>query len=400
VRGKSTFGLQSSPGLLFIDHDAPDEAGGMSRDDLWRCLCAAVPALATAGVVWRPSGSSHIFKSEQDLTGLRGQHMFVMLADASDGPRVIKILATRLWLAGLGKVVVSKAGSLLIRCPVDTAPSDAARLIFSGASCGKGLEQRRGPPVTLNRGGFLDSRALVTDLTAEERGRYEALVEQAKLAAEPEGARRRAEHRSTVIAQRLPEMMKRGASAADAEQRIGTAIDAAWGRTLLADFELTAVHEDGRREAVTVGQVLADRDRWHELDVLDPINPQHRGGAADCRLYLHGTSPIAFSLDDGGIVYRLRSAQQRLIVAKGSRGELVNAIAATVAADARVFGTEAGPVLVEGGRMLALTVDRLMNVIGSAVSLVVKTAKGDAPTDVTREVAGLVLAALGTRGTA
>jgi hypothetical protein len=164
----------------------------------------------------------------------------------------------------------------------------------------------------------------------------------------------------------------------------------------LADFELIAVHDDGKREAVTVGCVLSDRERWHEVDVLSPINPEHRGGAADCRLYLHGTSPSAFSLDDGGIVYRLRSAQQRLIVAKGNRGELVSAIAASVAADARVFGTEAGPVLVESGRMLALTVDRLMNLIGTALVLVVKTAKGDAPTDVTREVAGLVLAALNT----
>jgi hypothetical protein len=151
-----------------------------------------------------------------------------MLADAGDGARVIKNLAARLWLAGLGKIQVSKAGSLLVRCIVDTAPSDAARLIFAGgAACGDGLEQRRGPPVILSGGGFLDSRALVPDLTAEEQGRYEALVEQAKLAAGPEAARRRAEHRSAVIAQRLPEMMKRGVSAADAEQRIGTAIDAA-----------------------------------------------------------------------------------------------------------------------------------------------------------------------------
>lgn len=397
VRGKCSFGLQSAAGLLFIDHDAADEVGGMSRDELWQCLCSAVSALATAGVIWRPSGSSHVHQAGRDLTGLRGQHLFAMLADASDGPRVIKILAARLFFAGLGKVQVSKAGSLLVRCPVDTAPSDAARLIFAGgASCGEGLEQRRGPPVILNRGGFFDSRALVPDLTAEEQGRYEALVEQAKQAAEPEAARRRAEHRGTVIAQRLPEMMKRGVSAADAEQRIGTAIDAAWGGTLLADFELTAVHDDGKREAVTVGSALSDRDRWHEVDVLDPINPSHRGGSPDCRLYLHGTSPIAFSLDDGGVVFRLRSAQQRLIVAKGNRGELVNQIAAAVMADARVFATEAGPVLVDGGRMLTLTVDRLMNLIGTALVLVVKTAKGDAPTDVTREVAVLVLAALST----
>jgi hypothetical protein len=397
VRCKYEFSLLPTPAMVFLDHDSANEASGMTRDELWHCLLEAVPALANAGVVWRPSGSSHVYQGNNDLTGLRGQHLFAMLADGSDGPRVIKVLAARLWLAGLGMVQVSSAGSLLERGPIDTAPSDAARLIFAGgAECGAGLEQRRGPPVILNRGSFLDSRAFVPDLTSDEQGRYEALVEQAKLAASPEAARRRAEHRGASIAKRLPDMMKKGMSAADAELRIGAAVDAAYGGTLLSDFELTAVHDDGRCEVVTVGEVLAARDRWNEIDVLDVINPGHRQGAADCRLYLHGTSPIAYSLDDGGTVYRLRSAQQRLIVAKGSRGELVSQIAATVAADDRVFVNEAGPVLVERGKILTLTVDRLMNLIGVLLVLVVKTAKGEALTDVTREQAVLVLAALGS----
>lgn len=394
TRSKSDFGLPASLGLLFLDNDASSEDAALSRDGLWKCLVEAVPALATAGVIWRPSGSSHVFCGDEDRTGLRGQHLFVLLADASDGPRIIKIIAARLWLAGLGTIQVSKAGSLLVRCPVDTAPTDAARLIFAGgAECGEGLEQHRGPPVILNRGGFLDGRD-VLDLTPSEQARYEALVEQARAAAGPEAAQRRAEHRGAAIANRLPEMMKRGVSATEAEQRVGAAIDAAYGGVLLADFEFTVVRDDGTWEAVTVGQVLTDRDRWHECDVLDPINPEHRGGAPDCRLYLHGTSPIAYSLDDGGVVYRLRSAQQRFVVAKGNRGELVSQLAATVAADARVFRTAGGPVLVERGRMLTMTVDRLMNLIGSLVVLAVKSAKGESPVDLPRETAVLVLAAL------
>ena len=398
ARSKHEFGLLATPGALFLDHDAPAGSQGLTRDELWSRLLKELPALASACVVWRPSGSSHIFKGSEDLTRLRGQHLFVLIADASDAPRVVKIIAARLWLAGLGKVLVSKAGSLLLRCPIDTAPSDAARLIFAGAAeCGEGLEQRRGPAVVLNDGGFLDSRVLVPDLTAEEQGRYEALVEQAKAAASPEALRAKAAHRGDVVAKRLPAMMKKhGLSAAESEQRIGDAIDSAYGGVLLADFELTAVHDDGRRETVTVAEVLASRDRWHEVDVLDPINPGHRGGAADARLFLHGTSPIVYSLDDGGTVYRLRAAKKSLSVAKGSRGELVAKLAAIVANDDRVFGTAGGVVLVERGKMLTLTVDRLMNLIGSLVVLVVKTAKGDAPTDVTRETAVLVLAALST----
>lgn len=396
VRGKVEFGLQPVPSLLFLDHDAATEEGGLTRDQLWRVLVGAMPALASVGVIWRPSGSSHVCHGDKDLTGLRGQHCFVLLADASDGPRVIKTLAARLWLQGLGRVEVSKAGSLLVRCPVDTAPSDAVRLIFSGAECVPPLEQRRGPCVILNHGGFLDSCLLVPDLTPEEHGRYEALLDQAKAAATPQALQRRAEHRGDTIAKRLPALMRQGLGAAEAESRIGAAVDAAYAGTLLGDFELTAVHDDGRREAVTVAQVLADRDRWHEVDVLDPLNPEHRGGSADCRLFLHGTSPIAYSLDDGGMVYRLRAAQQRLVVSKGARGELVSQLTAVVADDPRVFSTDAGPVLIERGHRQSLTVERLMNLIGTAFVLATKGPKGDLPTDIQRETAVLVLAALNT----
>lgn len=368
----------------------------MTRDALWQVLLTVMPALGSAGVIWRPSGSSHVFNGREDLTGLRGQHAFAMIADVSDGPRIVKTLASKLWLQGLGRVEVSKAGSLLIRCPIDTAPADSARLIFSGAECVPPLEQRRGPCVVLNDCGFLDSRLLVADLTPEEQGRYEALVEQAKAGATPQALQRRAEHRGDTIAKRLPVLMRQGLGAAEAESRIGAAVDAAYGGTLLGDFELTAVHDDGRCEPVTVAQVLADRDKWNEVDVLDPLNPEHRGGSPDCRLYLHGTSPIAYSLDDGGSVFRLRAAQQRLVVAKGNRGELVSQLAAALVEDPRVFSTDAGPVLIERGKRQTLTIERLMNLIGTAFVLATKGPKGDLPTDIQRETAALVLAALNT----
>lgn len=393
TRSKSDFGLQSRPGLVIFDSDE----GGMSRDDLWALFLAVMPALGSAAVIWRASGSSNIWNGDQEVTGLRGQHLYFPIANASDGPRVIKTLAARLWLAGHGTVAVSRAGSLLVRCPVDTAPSDAARLIFAGgAECLLPLEQRREPPLVLNRGGFLDPRS-VLDLTADERGRYEALIEQARAAAMPEAMRKRAEHRAAVVAARLPDLMKQQVTAAEAEARIGAAVDAAYGGLLLGDFELTAVHDDGRREAVTVAQVLADRDHWHGADILDPLNPEHRGGAADARLYLHGTSPIAYSLDDGGKVYRLRVARQRAVVSKGCRAELVAAVATAVAADPRVFASDIGPVVVEDcGRQRAVNVDRLMNLSGQSVALVTKTASGaEAPADLPREAAALILATLG-----
>lgn len=392
ARTKRHFGLPAAPGLLFVDCDQE----GITREALWDMLCKAAPGLDSAGVLWRPSGSSHICHDDRDLTGLRGQHLYVMIADAGDGPRVVKTLAARLWLAGHGSVLVSKAGSLLLRCPIDTAPADAARLIFAGGAIVQPpLEQRRGPAVILSDGGFLDSRSAVPDLTAEEEARLAGIVENAKAEKMAEAMQRRAEYRAGIIADRVPALMRESVSAADAEQRVGAAIDAAFGGTLLADFALVIVGDNGRHEKVTVAQVLADRLRYDCADCLDPINPGHRGGAADARLYLLGTSPILFSLDDGGTVYRLRSARQRLSVGKGTRHELVQQLASIVAANDGVFRSDVGPVLVGfDGRQSPLTVDSLTLLIGGDVDLVTHIKNGTAPTDLQRDTAQLVLAAL------
>lgn len=392
ARTKRYFGLQAKQGLGFLDHDG----GGLSRDDLWRLICAAVPALAEAGVVYRPSGSSHICHGEHDLTGLRGQHLYYCLQDASDGPRVLKVLAARLWLMGHGTVEVSKSGALLTRCPIDTAPSDAARLIFcGGALADPPLQQRRGASVVLNDGGFIDTRSLVPDLTAQEEDKHRALVAQAKASKMPEAMERRAAHRADEVARRIPALMKAGASAFEAEQRIASAVDAAFGGTLLADFELQLVHEDGRSEMATVAEVLADRLRYDGCDCKDPLFPEHRGGAADARLYLLGSSPIVFSFNDGGSVYRLRTARQRLVVNRGSRGELVQQLAQTVAGLEGVFRGDAGPVFVSAdGRQSLISVESLVNLLDSEVELVTYQKERPVPTDIQRETAQLVLASL------
>lgn len=394
TRTKADFGLSPGPGFVLLDHDAPAGSDGWGRDELLQRVLACAPELAGAGMVWLPSGSSYIWNGPDQVTGLGGQHVFVLLQDASDGPRIVKLLARRMWLVGHGRVRVSSAGSLLIRGPVDTAVADPARLVFcGGAECVPPLRQERGAPVVLQDGGFLDSR-LIGDLTAEERAKYEALVEQAKAAKAEEAAAVKVKHRAATIGQRVPALMQQGVSAADAERRIGEAVDAAYAGTLLADFVVTVAHDDGQHEHVSVRDILADRDRWHECRCLDPLNPGHRSGAADAVLLLQGTSPFVYSFDDDGQVYRLRNARQRLAVGRGRRGELVESICEGLRTLPYVFSTSVGPVILNEKRTTLLTVERLMNVVGREFSLYAPSAKGDSPMDLPGEVAKLVLANL------
>ncbi|WP_430417985.1 hypothetical protein [Methylibium petroleiphilum] len=396
ARSKAHFGLKPRPGLVFIDHDSV--AGeALSRDELWCLLLQAAPGVSESGALWLPSGSSHVCNGVTDLTGLRGQHVYVLLQDTSDAPRVVKTIAARLWLLGQGRIELSSSGSMLLRCPIDTAPTDGARLVFSaGADCKPPLEQRRGAAVVLSAGGFLDSRAMVPDLTREEMDRYVSLVESAKSAKIPEALTIRATHRAATISKRLPAMLAAGVGAAEAEARISAAVDAAYGGTLLSDFELTAAFSDGRHQTVTVAEVLKNREQWNEVDVLVPGNEDHRGGAPDARLFLRGSSPIVYSLD-GDQVFRLRQQSEVVRSAKGSRGELVEALCRVVAEQPDVFLTDAGPALLIDGRLVPLTAQRLQNLVGSRVALMTRGANGkDQPTDLHREAADLVLAAMST----
>jgi hypothetical protein len=140
-----------SSGIMFLDYDPPKGGEALSREALVAALRTAVPELASTPLLWWPSSSSHIHDEEgRDLTGLRGQRLYLAVADATDIPRLGKQIETRLWAAGHGRFDISKSGALLARTLVDTSVWQPSRLDFAaGAHCGPGLSQRRGLPILI-----------------------------------------------------------------------------------------------------------------------------------------------------------------------------------------------------------------------------------------------------------
>ena len=94
-------------------------------------------------------------------------------------PRAGQVLFDRLWLAGFGRYEISKSGALLARTVMDATVFQPERLDFcGGAAVGKGLVQRLPEPVLFNGDApYLDTRAALPDLTAEERERLAHLRE-------------------------------------------------------------------------------------------------------------------------------------------------------------------------------------------------------------------------------
>ena len=289
-------------GVLVLDHD-PKPGAPYSIDDLWSMLKEACPAVCDAGVLHWSSSSSWIYSGDQLIRGASGLRMYVLVSDLSDVPRAGRTLGKRLWLAGHGYINVSESGALLVRCPFDEAVFRPAHLEFAGgAICEPPLEQRRPAPVVASDGAWLDTRRGLPELSVDEELRYEALVADAKAKAEPDAETKKAAWVTSRIDSGMVRLLAKGVPAEQAKDRLDRTFRSALSRILMGDFTITL--EDGR--AVTVAEVLDNRERYHGERCLDPLNPGHRGGAPDGRLFLFGARPCIFSFDDGGVTYTLR----------------------------------------------------------------------------------------------
>jgi hypothetical protein len=352
TRSKTNFDFRANtPGILTLDYDPQPGDVVLSPEQLWSFLQSTIGGLAAAGVVHWLSGSSHIWNGETELQGRRGQRFYILVADAGDVPRACETLAARLWLAGHGRIVLSRSGAKLLRHLFDDAMGEAARLDFcGGAVCKPPLVQRRGPPVVLSAGGFLDTRVALPDLTASEQARVEGLQQAAKDAAESEAAAVRAAWalaRGEALTTRL---VKAGVPVAEAHERATQAARSAGGGTLLGDY--TIILEDGRE--VSVGQVLDATDKYDGAVCLDPLEPDYRGGKATAKLYLHGAVPVIHSFAHGSAIYRLRRQPVRIFLKAGRRAETANEIREKLAAEQDLFVRGGVLVRLDGGRLLPI----------------------------------------------
>lgn len=172
---------QDAHGILLLDYDPPkDDSQPLTADALISTLQTAVPSLAGCEMLVSSSESSHIYRTDTGdcLKGAGGLHLFVTVANASDIPAIGQAVASRCWLAGLGRVEKSKSGAALLRTLVDESVWQPERLSFdAGAACGQGLEQRR--PEHHYRAG----RALSLDdvaLTPTEQNEVKHIQDQAR----------------------------------------------------------------------------------------------------------------------------------------------------------------------------------------------------------------------------
>lgn len=290
-RTTKDFAWDDGPGVFFLDHD-----DDLTDIQFMMAVSAAVPQLGQVDSIWWPSSSSHIFHNENDTTGLKGQRLYFLVNKATDIPRIGKILHRRLWLAGLGKIVISRAGSLLERSVVDATVWQCNRLDFAaGAYCKKPLEQRRGEPVFFAGGSPMINTSEIVDLTEAEEDAYNKLVMVAKAELKPRALEVQAQHIEERLAA-VPESDR---------PRLREVYRNAYSSGMLSKSFQVTLFVDGIAEIVSVDRLLKNREKYHGCVTLDPIEPEYGNFHKTGIVYLKDDTPNLYSLAHGGKTYYL-----------------------------------------------------------------------------------------------
>ncbi len=342
ARTRQHFNWPEGPGVLLLDYDPAEGAPPLAFADLLLLLTQAMPELAQAPLVAVPSASSCISKIDgTEVRGIRGWHVFLIVETASNIPAIGETIAARLWLAGHGRVQVSKSGALLTRTLVDTTVWQPERLSFDGgAECGQGLTQDRLAHLVVRNDGAAPMPT-PKPLNQKESSAYRKTVSEAKTQARPAAE----EARAVWVEERLGDVLNATPGADESAAR-RTLERAVMHLELMGDFELVA--QDGTR--VRVSDLLDDQARWDGRRFHDPLEPDYRGDNRIAVARLIGSRPHIFSHAHGGRTYRLIHQPLTLELVDGSYPDHARTIAERLGAAQMVFDMGGALVSVHDGK--------------------------------------------------
>ncbi len=134
TRSNECFSWNKGPGIFMLDHDPYPGGPKYGRDELVQILREVVAGLSDAKMLWFPSASSFITNQDtgEQLSGLKGQRLYFIVADGRDIPRVGEVIIESLWASGYGHYEVSKSGSLLSRTIFDSSVWQPRVLVNKG----------------------------------------------------------------------------------------------------------------------------------------------------------------------------------------------------------------------------------------------------------------------------
>ena len=366
-RSKAVFSWPVGAAVMMLDYDAPkDGTKPLGRKELVQTLMSVCPKLNSSGLIWWPSTSSHIYAGENQVAGLKGQRIYLLVKHGTDIERAGKVLNERLWANGFGRYEVGEGGQLLSRSVFDGAVWQTNRIDFAaGANCGTGLEQRRGQPVLLGGHDFelLDTLDAIPDLTADEIQKSELNQSHWK-----SKLKSQAEVKKNEWIKARGEAIRAANPKLDSQQ-----VDLMIRRVLetsdlSGDWVITIKDKNGLAKQITVLEALDFPDKYDGAITLDPIEPEYDGGRWVGKLYIKGARPNLHSFAHGRKVYLLHRQPAKIELVTGKSTEATDKLLEVLrdTHDIFDFGMEIMRIG-HGGAMHILNESSLRYVVGGLV---------------------------------
>jgi hypothetical protein len=373
------FSFADGPGVLYLDIDAPEGAGGLTMEQARETLERVCPRLRECALVQWPSSSSFISNQNtgETVRGLAGQHMYYIVDKAARIPELGRRLTTLLWLGGLGRIAVSASGSLLERTMVDPCVWQPNRMDFAaGADCVAPLVQRRGEPF-VRQGRMLDSETDIPQPSPAEEKQARQSIEVARRNAAPKAAmakERYIEDRVRMLA---------GENATDEELQSARAATrkAMDDGVLTADFRIPVVAETGETAWIKVSELLDNPRKYHGADTLDPVDPEYDGGRTVGRLYFNGGSARLHSFAHGGRTFALVRTPTAILVVPGSERDVDAAVMKAMREDGSFFEQGGRLVILCNGRLCAVSEHALLYFMRAQCAFYSRTIKNGTMTN-------------------
>ncbi len=319
ARDLQHFRWHDGSGVSMLDFDRLTGGAPWLSHEVDELLCRALPWWPMAARLYRPSVSAFVYdEAGNELSGTGSLRCYALVDKATNIPFLGVAIADALWKAGHGRIEFSGAGSMLVRCPVDTAVWSPERLDFAGpAVLGAGLIQKRPEPRQI-AGGIIDSEAALANgpgkLSVADWQRQSAEVQAAKRKARPEETRRR----KAYVAKRVREDVEAGRSEAEAKAQWSRAVE---HHNLGSDFGI--ILQGGA--PITVGAMLADAETFHDERCGDPLGESDDPRIAYINLKPESGPPYIYSHAHGGIKYDLAAQPESMEAKKGKRSKKADA---------------------------------------------------------------------------
>lgn len=285
------------PGLMLNDFDtkgmSPAVLARVQAEGFEAVLAEVAPDILAASRTWRPSTSSGVRNTETgEAFDKAGGHLYLAVADAADIPRATKALHQRCWLAGLGHILVGRAGQLLERSIIDVAVGSPERLVFEGPPQVVAPLVQDPRPCVVTRGRLLDTRIAIPDLSPSEMAIYDGMVADARAEADVQAA----PIRKAVDDAEVRKLRESGVSESDARERVAARHQ---GR-LYPHVEL---HFDNA-DVATVADVLVNPRAFDQETLADPMEPDT--GRCRAKLYVNESGKLVIhTFARGGAAFKL-----------------------------------------------------------------------------------------------